>query len=359
MNSRERILSTVLGKKIDRLPFFFYFGPWGETIERWKNEGLPQDREWHEDFGFDAGIAVVNVNLGYCPDFGYMQVEERDDSLIVRDRSGILKEIRKHGTSIPRFIDYPVKTPSDWKELKKRLNPDSPGRFPDNWEELTEKYNKGDKVVQLGTWPYGLFGTLRDMMGVEELLVSFYEQPELIHDMMDYLTDFWIAIYEKVCKDVKVDCIHMWEDMSGKDGSLISPKMVREFMMPDYIKIKKFAEKNDISVFSLDTDGDCSELVPLYMECGINTIMPFEVAAGCDIVDYRRKYPDLCIMGGIDKREIARGKDAIDRELERINEMFKYGKYIASLDHLVHPEISWQDFCYFVNKLKGMIGVKQ
>ena len=89
---------------------------------------------------------------------------------------------------------------------------------------LVKQYNEGEKIVQLGLYPYGLFGTLRDMMGVEELLVSFYEQPELIHDMMNYLTDFWLTMYEKVCKDVKVDAIHMWEDMSGKNGSLISPK---------------------------------------------------------------------------------------------------------------------------------------
>ncbi|NJD04172.1 MAG: hypothetical protein FIA99_16615 [Ruminiclostridium sp.] len=357
MKNRDRIIHTVLGKNIDRLPFFFYFGPWGETIERWRKEGLSQDKEGFEEFGFDSGIEVVGVHLGYSPDFGYTQIEDKGDTLIVRDQYGILKEIRKNGSSIPRFIEYPVKTAADWEELKKRLDPESPQRFPDNWNILKEKYNREDKAIQLGSWPYGLFGTLRDMMGVEELLVSFYEQPELIRDMMDYLTDFWIAIYEKVCRDVKVDCIHMWEDMSGRNGSLISPGMVREFMMPNYKKIKRFAEKNDIPVFSLDTDGDCSELVPLYMECGINLVMPFEVAAGCDITGYRRKYQELCIMGGIDKREIAKGKEAIDRELGRISEMFDHGRYIAALDHLVHPEISWADFNYFVNRLKEMIGV--
>jgi uroporphyrinogen-III decarboxylase len=253
-------------------------------------------------------------------------------------------------------IDYPVKGPEDWEKLKReKLNPDDPARFGDNWDQLVKVYNEGDKIVQLGAYPYGLFGTLRDMMGVEELLVSFYEQPELIHDMMDYLTDFWIAIYEKVCKDVKIDAIHMWEDMSGKQGSLISPKMVREFMMPNYIKIKAFAEKHNIPIFSLDTDGDCSELVPLFMECGINLIFPFEVASGCDINEYRRKYPDLCIMGGIDKQEIAKGREATDRELQRVSDMFKRTGYIPALDHLVHPEISFEDFKYFVERLKEMI----
>lgn len=358
MNNRQRIIRTVLCQKVDRLPFVFYLGPWKETIERWRQEGLDMHNTWDDSFGFDEGFVLVNVNLGYSPAFTYEVIEEKADTQIIKDSYGIIQEVRKSGSSIPRYIEYPIKNIADWRKLKEeRLDPDDPRRFPDNWEELVNQYNLGDKIVQLGDYPYGLFGTLRDMLGVETLLVSFYDQPELIREIMDYLTDFWLNIYAKVCRQVKVDAIHMWEDMSGKNGSLISPKMVREFMMPNYKKIKAFADAQGIKIFSLDTDGDCSKLIPLFMECGINIIFPFEVAAGCDIVAYRKQYPNLGIMGGIDKQEIAKGKACIDRELERIAEVFKHSGYIPALDHLIHPEISWEDFNYFVSRLKQMIGV--
>lgn len=357
MNNRQRIIHTVLCQDVDRLPFMFCFGPWGETIDRWRQEGLGEHQNWDENFGFDAGIVHVNVNLGYLPAFPYEVIEERAETLIIRDTFGIAQEVRKSGSSIPRYIDYPVKNGADWRKLKQeRLNPDVPLRFPENWDELVKQYNAGDKIVQLGLYPYGLFGTLRDMMGVETLLLAFYDQPELVQEMMDYLTDFWLRIYAKVCRQVKVDAIHMWEDMSGKNGSLISPKMVREFMMPNYKKIRAFADAQGIPIFSLDTDGDCTKLIPLFMECGINLIFPFEVAAGCDIVAYRKQYPTLGIMGGINKLEIAKGKEWIDQELERIAEMFKRSGYIPALDHLVHPEISWEDFNYFVSRLKQRLG---
>ncbi len=70
---------------------------------------------------------------------------------------------------------------------------------------------------------------------------------------MTNLTFFWLSIYAKVCRQIKVDAIHIWEDMSGKNGSLISPKMVREFMVPNYKKIKAFAEAQGIRILSLDT----------------------------------------------------------------------------------------------------------
>lgn len=358
MRNRERIINTVLCKEVDRLPFYFYFGPWTETYERWYKEGLEPGSRWDTEFGFDPGFTIVTVNYGYYPAFTEEILEDNPDKMIVKDEYGITKEIRKGGSSIPRYIEYPVKTREDWETLKsERLNPDDEGRFPENWKDLVKSYNDGDHIVQVGVFPYGLFGTLRDMMGVEKLLMAFYDEPELIHDMMDYLTDFWIRIYEKVCEEVKVDCIHIWEDMSGCNGSLISPNMVREFMMPNYKKIKAFADKKDIPIISLDTDGDCSELVPLFIESGINLVFPFEVAAGCDITKYRKQYPKLGIMGGIDKLEIAKGKESIDKELDRISDMFKFSGYIPSLDHLPHPQISWDDFKYFVYRLKEIIGV--
>lgn len=358
MNNRQRIINTILCQKVDRLPFVFYLGPWEETVERWRQEGLDTHKNWDESFGFDEGFVVVNVNLGYSPAFTSEVIEEKADTKIIKDSFGIIQEVRKSGSSIPRYIEYPIKNVTDWRKLKEeRLDPDDRRRFPDNWGELVTQYNLGDKVVQLGDYPYGLFGTLRDMLGVETLLVSFYDQPQLIREIMDYLTDFWLSIYAKVCRQLKVDSIHMWEDMSGKNGSLISPKMVREFMMPNYKKIRAFADAQGIKILSLDTDGDCSKLIPLFMECGINLIFPFEVAAGCDIVGFRKQYPNLGIMGGIDKQEIAKGKASIDRELERIAEVFKHSGYIPALDHLIHPEISWEDFNYFVSRLKQMIGV--
>ena len=190
MTNRERIINTVLCKKTDRLPFMHMFGPWPETIERWESEGLEDGQKWKQGFGFDAGLIEVAVNYGYSPAYEYQILEDRGDTLIARDTFGIIAESLKVGSSIPRYIEYPVKDHDDWEKMKKeRLDPDDVRRFPDNWNELIRFYNEGDVAVQLGVFPYGLFGTLRDMMGVEELLVSFYQQPDLIHEMMDYLTD--------------------------------------------------------------------------------------------------------------------------------------------------------------------------
>ena len=365
MKSRDRITGTLTGKPTDRTPYIAGMGIWGETLRRWRSEGLDTD-DWTSKFNFDAGLMSVSdfsgdVRLGLMPWFDGIIIEEKERSVIRRDIYGIVREDLRYefGESLSNFLEYPVKTRDDWERIREeRLNPLTP-RLPDNIEEIAERYNKGDRTIYLGEYPYGLFGTCRDLMGVENFLIACAEEPELISDMMNHLTDLWLAVYAQVVKYFKIDIVHMWEDMSGKQGSLISPAMVRAFMLPNYRRIRSFCDNNGIEIFSADTDGNVTELVPLFMEGGVNFIYPFEVAAGCDVREYRRKYPELAIMGGIDKRELTKSKKEIDGVMKMVAEMIPFGRFIPAVDHHVHPEISWENFKYYAESLAEVLGVKR
>ena len=357
LTNRERIRRCLLGQSLDRVPYFLFFGPWMETQQRWELEiGGPVD---YNRFDFDTGIVSVNqwVNMGFCPAFPYEIIEESDEKIIYQDGLGIIQESIKGKSGIPRIIHNPVKTREDWEQIKaERLDPEHPQRFPDDWPAIANELNKGDAALQLGGFPYGLFGTLRDLMGVENLLLAFYDDPKLVFDIMSDLTDLWIRVYERACQDIKqVELVHMWEDMSGKQGSLISPDMIRTFMTPQYSRIKKFCVSHNISGFIVDTDGRCEELIAPYMEGGINALLPFEVAAGNDVVDLHQRYPGLMLLGGIDKRVLSQGKDLVQAELKRISSLLKKSRYIPGLDHLVPPDVSWQDFCFYTDSLKTLI----
>lgn len=356
MTSRERFIRTFLCQETDRAPFYIYFGTWNETLKRWRGEGLREDTGWKEQFECDPGINHVPINYGPFPEFKRTVLEKKEHTQITVNHFGALQESSLMGSTIPKYLKFPVACIDDWIKYKKeRLNPNSPERFPDNFKAVGERLNIAHGPVQLGGYPYGVFGTVRELMGLENMMYAFYDDPELVHMVMDDLTDFWLAVYEKACRYVKADIIHIWEDMSGKQGSLISPALMYEFMVPNYKKIRGFADRHGIRTLALDTDGNMDGLIQVYMDGGINCLLPFEVIAGCDVLEYRRKYPDLCIIGGVDKLELAKGRDAIDAELARIAPMFDYPGYIASPDHLIHPDISWEDFSYFCNGLKELI----
>ena len=108
-----------------------------------------------------------------------------------------------------------------------------------------------------------------------------------------------------------------------------------------------------MKVIAVDSDGDVWKLIPLWMEGGVNTLYPFEVAAGMNVVEVRKAFPDLGIIGGIDKRAIVNGKKAIDEELEgKLPFMLKHGGYIPTIDHQVTPEASFENFTYYRHKLE-------
>jgi len=81
-----------------------------------------------------------------------------------------------------------------------------------------------------------------------------------------------------------------------------------------------------------------------------------EVAAGVDVRVWREKFPTLAFLGGIDKRALALGPEAIDKELERVKPVVAKGRYIPDLDHLIPDDVSWENYCYYALKLKQLVG---
>lgn len=356
MNDRERLINCLTFEEVDRPPYFIIFGPWQETMERWKKESGEPYLDLNRYFQMDKSFIHAGAFEGIYPQYESAMLAEDDKYVVYRDGRGIVARHRKDGESIPEFLEYPVKCRGDWEHLKKnRLDPNQPERFNVDWTLLEQRRKEG-YAIQVGTFPYGVFGTPRDLMGAEDLLCSFIVDCELVKDMMNYLTEFWIRIWDQVSVHVQIDHIHIWEDMSGKQGSLISPAMIEEFMMPNYQKIRQFADSKNIPIVSVDTDGNCDEILPVMKRHGVNMMFPFEVQAGSDVERYRQLYPDFAMMGGLDKRALARGKAEIDKELAKAERMFEYNGYVAGPDHLIPPDVPWRNYKYFMESLREIVG---
>ena len=129
--------------------------------------------------------------------------------------------------------------------------------------------------------------------------------------------------------------------------------------MPRYKKIVDVLHSNSIDIIFLDSDGNINELIPLWLECGINFIWPFEVAAGNDAVAMRKKYgKELIIGGAIDKRALLKGKDAIREEvMSKVPFLLESGGYFPSVDHLVPPDVTLENYRYLINTLREVAGL--
>ena len=361
MTNKERCVKTLLCEKTDRAPFPMWLGfsPWGLTDSRWKQESGISDLDIGKYFGFEPFFHVPPAHLGPVPSFDYKLLSETDEFSVSIDWRGITTRSWRDNSGMPEYIAHPVKTPADWAEYKeKRLQRNQlPVRLPD-LEKFAAEAAAAEAPVQLGCYPWGMFGTARDVLSVEYLLVAFYDEPDMVRDIMQTYTTIWLDVYEEIVKVVPVDHIHIWEDMSGKQGSLISMAMVEEFMMPEYDRMAAFAARHKIPIVSVDTDGMVDELVPVMMRHGVNAFMPFEAQAGNDVVAYRKQYPKLGIMGGLDKNALAKGKPEMHRELDRAEQMLALGGWVPGFDHIIPPDVSWGNFKFFMEHLRKMVFAK-
>jgi len=323
----------------------------------WPTQGFPQDKDVRAYCSMDPGQRTVDVNLHFSPMFESRTVEEDEDSFTYMDIDGVTRKFLKEQGTIPAGMDWPIKNRASWEKLKsERLNlKDLSGRFPPNWQTLVSEYRDRDYPLTIGGYPFGLFGTPSHLMGYQTLFETYFDDPALVHDIQNTFTEIWIAVFEEVLSQVEVDMIHFWEDISFGKGPMVSLGVVREFMLPYYKRIIDFLKARGVSIILLDTDGDCNSLIPLYVEVGVTGMYPFEAHTGMDIVKVRREYPNLQIMGGIPKSEIAKGRAVIDKILEPVEEVLKTGGYVPFGDHFIPPDVEWEDFLYYRTKLNEII----
>lgn len=347
MNQRERYKRTMRRETVDRVPFWDY-GYWAETMDVWKGQGMPQEVTDIEDFFRIEDRLSVGLNLGLCPAFEPEVIEEDERSRVIRDAGGIVQRESKVGSSIPQFLEFPVKSRRDWEEIKERFDPKSPERYPADWDDRVKFLNAQDKPVFVGI--SGYFGFLRDLFGIEGLSMMFYDDPGLILEISEHMTELRLAVLPKALREVKIDAGGAWEDMACNKGSLISPKMYRKFMLPFYRQVTGLLAESGVDIIIVDSDGDINELVPLFIESGITAALPFEVRAGNDIEEIRRRHPEFGIFGGIDKMALMRTRADIDSELDKVKRMLPHGAFIPAVDHRVPPDVPYENYVYYLRE---------
>lgn len=339
-----------------RREFGFY------CLERWHEQGLPRDASLAEEFAYDPPGYHPLGQLGWCeaafvPEFETKVVEDRGDHEVVRDHAGrhVLCFRGRRDGFMPEYLDHPVKDMRSWAErVRWRMDPASPARFAglEARMELARRQAARGMMIQqnlIGGYMY-----LRSLIGPADLLFKLVDEPELIHDCMRV----WLALADAVVarhqEHVTLDEIYLAEDICYNHGPLISPAMMREFLIPYYqqflanVRARQIDRARHLYV-QIDTDGFSVPTIAIYREAiGMDVMSPFEVAAGCDVVEIGRDHPDLALFGGIDKRVLAMTKAEIDRHVERIlPAMRARGGYIPTCDHGVPEEVSLENYRHF------------
>lgn len=331
-------------------------------LDKWRrDEGLSEDADLSALFGFDEPAVTMLSGLGGCeaafePEFEEEILEDRGDHELARDHAGrhVLYFKGRRNGFMPEYVDHPVKDRRTWEEnCKWRLDPNTPERIAKLEAALPGVEEKARRGFVVEQYICGGYMYLRSLIGPEQLLYMFYDDPELIEDCMETWFRLADSVLARHQKRLSLDLLLLDEDICYNHGSLISPDMVRRFLLPYYQQLIQNArarrlDKTRSIAYHVGSDGFFDPLISLYRSVGMDLLSPFEVAAGSDVVRTGREYPDLLISGGVDKRILAQGPQAIDRMVDSIFPvMQKRGGYIPTCDHGVPEEVSLKNYLHF------------
>lgn len=324
MTTSERLHAILNFEPTDRMPLIEWAIWWDKTLERWHQEGLNAtlDRyDLYRHFGLDV----------YCQ--AWCHATHDDAPAPAHEGAGIIGSM------------------DDYEQLKDKLFRVEDSRSV-NTADL-EAWAQWKKEGEAAIWFTldGFFWYPRTLLGIQQHLYAFYDDPELMHRINHDNAQWMIKMIDRICEYCQPDFMTFAEDMSYNNGPMISRELFDEFMMPYYHQVVPHLKERGIRVF-IDSDGDVHEAAPWFTEAGIEGILPLERQAGVDIAKLQQDNPGQLYIGGFDKMTMPLGEAAMRAEFERLLPAVQQGGYIISCDHQTPPGVSLEQYHVYLALLK-------
>jgi len=354
MTTRERCMNILHSKDTDRLPAV-HFGYWKELLDEWAEQGHISkemakgalrdggdvQRQLDKIIGWDCNwYTTKGTKNGLLPAFEQKTLEVLPDgSHRVLTELGVIEKIKPGIVSIPSEDDYLLKDREAFETLYRPKMQYSPDRV--NVEYYKTFNETRDMEIPIGLHVGSVMGKIRDMATVMGMSYLIYDEDEdLFADIVDTYADMQYKCVEAVLETgAKFDFAHYWEDICFKNGPLLSPEIFNELCAKHYKKRNDLCHKYGIDIISLDCDGVTEELIPTWVENGVNVLFPIEIGTwGDQFEPARKKYGEgLLGVGGMDKTAFRKDKAAVDAELERMKRLASMGGFIPCPDHRIMP----------------------
>lgn len=356
--TRDEYIELMTFGKVERQMFVELFGPLIGLDEEWRAQGATEDEINMTAFDFDyVPIVGCGGNTGAIHTFEQKIIEETEDYAISKDYLGRTVKLPKGFATIPLPMDYPVKDMESWLKIKHMFE-FSEERIDWNAVEAIKKRQQEEGVLVLGSI-LGGWDIARELMGEENACIAYYEDPELMEDIMATITDMSFQVLDRISDKLMIDNLIVHEDMAGKTGPLIGPNLVRQYIKPYYRKIWDMLSSKGTKLFSLDSDGNMEAVIDVFIESGVNILYPAEPAAGMDIVALRKKYGNkLAFKGGIDKHILRGTKEEIRKELEyKMQPLMQQGGMVFGLDHRITNGTPLENYKYYIEQAREILGL--
>lgn len=276
LTGRERILCALDLKEPDRVP----------TMEWVIYPKLMQTLcNTSSDIDFVRCMNLDGIAVGID-----MKMIAIDDRHII-DEWGIT---RVTYDEYPNPVAFPIETMADLDKLQ-IPDPDAPYRF----DKIKKALSEVGKEICVVARVRDVFSQPRDLMGFENFLIGFYEEPELVEFLMKTSADYSCRICENLV-ELGVEVIVIGDDYANNDALLMNPTMFREQVLPHLNRLVRHAKSLGLKVIK-HSDGDLRTIVPDLLGTGIDCLDPIDERGNMILSELKMEYgKKVAFKGNID-----------------------------------------------------------
>ena len=190
-----------------------------------------------------------------------------------------------------------------------------------DWKPFVEQANAVDRKEQFVTgmvFP-GIFEQSHYLLEIQNCLMAFYEEPECLKELIDYIADWELAYAKELCDHYHIDALFHHDDWGTQRSTFMSVDMFREFLLPAYKAVYGYYKERGVEVIVHHSDSYAATLVPSMIEMQMDIWQGVMVSN--NIPELIKQYGgQISFMGGIDSASVDHPgwtQEEVAKEVER------------------------------------------
>ena len=384
MTPRERVLAAIHHEEPDRVPIIL--GTSNTTSLKMR----PYQRLKQE-----LGIQAPDACIYDWPELGTAAPDEATLERLRSDARGVLD--RFPAAVYARNQNRPPHTPfvDDWQSGQREIEPgvwypdvhplaeataiDAIEQYP--WPDMDDPTRVAHVRAQAralaGANRYAVIGApwllfpferAHAMQGLDVFLMNMSLYPEFAEALLLKIASLCKTLMGHFLGELgeNVDIIKIGDDLGTQTSLMISPRMYRKMLKPIHADFIAFIKERTKAKVFFHTDGDVFDLVPDFIEIGVDILNPVQTSAGkmAGLAELKRRYGDkITFCGAIDtQRILPYGTPAeVRAEVRRVIEILAPGGgYMVAPVHTIMDEVPPENILAMVDAVEefGYLGKK-
>ncbi len=332
MNNRQRVLATLNHQQPDKTPYQIGF----------THKAHQKMAKFYGDdkFQLNLGNALTRLECEpanswteIAPDIWQDQFGVQWDRSIDKDIGNVCNQLVTPET----LNDYVFPDPAD------------PTRY-ENYHQVLDQSDENFTLVNLG---FSLYERAWTLYGMENLMMAMIMDQPFVHDLLDRILEFNLAIIENACS-YNIDAMMFGDDWGMQTGLQMGEKLWLEFIYPRLKQMYGLVKSRGKYVF-IHSCGKVDGVFPELIDISLDVFNPFQPEV-MDVFEMKREYGDrLAFYGGISVQKtlpygtVAEVKDEVRRLLDIVG---KDGGYIAAPSHAVPGDAKPENIAAMIEVLQ-------